>query len=67
MLNSIMYEVEFPGGQVKDYASNDIAKNMLSQVDDEGYSVTLVDSILYYKRDDSAVYKVIEYVVTRRL
>ena len=30
-LNSIVYDVEFPDGQVKEYAANIIAENMLTQ------------------------------------
>ena len=29
ILNSTVYDVEFPDGEVKEYASNVIAKNML--------------------------------------
>ena len=36
MLNSMIYEVEFPDVQVEDYAVNVIAENILSQVYDEG-------------------------------
>ena len=43
MVNSMIYEVEFPDSQVKDYAENFIANNILSQVDYKGYSVTLVN------------------------
>ena len=57
MLNSMIYEGEFPDGQVKDYAANVITENMISQIYDKGYSVTLIDSIVYYKRDDSEVDK----------
>eukprot|EP00957_Ditylum_brightwellii_P111114 8472707-Ditylum_brightwellii.AAC.1 len=35
VLNSTIYEVEFPDGEVKEYAANVIAKNMLTQVDYE--------------------------------
>ena len=51
---------------MKDYAVNVIVKNMLSQVYDEGYSVTHVDSIVDHKRDDSSVYNSKKYFVTRR-
>eukprot|EP00957_Ditylum_brightwellii_P097441 7421238-Ditylum_brightwellii.AAC.1 len=37
-LNSIVYEAEFPDGQVKEYAANFIAENMLLQVDADGHS-----------------------------
>ena len=34
MLNSMIYKVEFPDSQVKDYVTNFISGKMLSQVDD---------------------------------
>ena len=37
-LNSIIYEVQLPDGQIKEYSANLIAENILGQVDDEGYS-----------------------------
>ena len=40
-LNSIIYDVEFPDGQVKEYAANIISENMLRQVDSDGMSTTL--------------------------
>ena len=43
MLDSMIYKVKSPDGQVKDYAENFISKNMLSQVYDKWYSVTLID------------------------
>jgi hypothetical protein len=52
ILNSIVYEVEFPDGQVKEYAANVIAANMLSQVDSEGYSTTFMSSIVDHKKDE---------------
>ena len=67
MLNQIIYEVEFTDGQVNYYAANSIAENMLSQVYDEGYIVTLIDSVLYYKIDYSEIDKSYKYVVTRIL
>ena len=36
-LNTIIYDVEFPDGKIKDYAANVIAENMYSQVDLEGH------------------------------
>jgi hypothetical protein len=52
-LNSMIYEVEFPDGQVKEYAANLIAENMLTQVDSDGYSITMMDGIVDYKRDNA--------------
>ena len=66
-LNTIIYEVEFPDGQVKDYAANVIAENMLTQVDSDGFTLTMMDGIIHYERDDAvAIPKSNAYVVTRR-
>ena len=65
-MNIIICEVKFPDIQVMDFALNVIAKNMLSQVNDKGCSVTLVDSILDYKRYNSEVKKAGKYFVTSR-
>ena len=51
MLNSVVYEVEFPDGQVKEYSANTIAENMLTQVDSDGFTTTLMDGIVDYKKD----------------
>ena len=51
-LNSIIYDVEFHDGQVKEYAANIIAENMLTQVDYDGMSTTLMEAIVDHRRDD---------------
>ena len=51
-LNSIIYDVEFPDGQVKEYAANIIAENMLTQVDSDSMSTTLMEAIVDHRRDD---------------
>jgi hypothetical protein len=62
-----MYEVEFPDGKIKEYAANIIAENMLSQVDSEGYSLTLLDTIVDYKKDEAvAIPKSEMHVITNR-
>ena len=67
MLNSIVYEVEFPDGQTREYAANTIAENMLSQVDSDGYSTTLMQGIVDVKKDDAvAIPKSEKWVVTAR-
>jgi hypothetical protein len=67
MLNTMIYELEFPNGQIKEYAANIIAENMLTQVDSEGYSFTRMESIVDYRKDDStAIPKADMYVVTNR-
>ena len=50
-LNSMIYQVEFHGVQVKEYAANVIAKNILTQVDADGFSLTMLDAIIDYQKD----------------
>ena len=45
ILNTVLYDVEFPDGQVREYAANVIAENMLTQVDSDRFTLT-IDTIL---------------------
>ena len=64
-LNSMIYEVEFPDGQLKEYAANVIAENMLTQVDADGFSLTMMEAIIDYRKDEAlAVSKADKYLVT---
>ena len=63
-LNSMVYEVEFPDGQIKDYAANVIAENIITQVDLDGLSTTMLDAITDWQKDESAVEKAEKYLVT---
>ena len=51
-LNSIISDMEFPDGQVKEYAAIIIAKNRLTQVDSDGMSTTLMEAIVDHRRDE---------------
>ena len=65
-LNTITYDVEFPDGQVKEYGANIIAENMLTQVDLDGYSLSLMDSIIDHKRDLSQAIPIEDkYIMTK--
>ena len=67
MLNSIVYEVEFPDSEIKGYATNTIEENMITQLDSDGLSTTIMDGIVDYRTDSSiAVPKSDMYVVTKR-
>ena len=54
-LNTSIYDVEFPDGEISEYAANVIAENMYSQVDSEGYRYQLLETIIDCKKDDTAV------------
>ena len=65
-LNTTTYDVEFPDGQVKEYDANIIAENMLTQVDSDGYSLSLIDSIIDHQRDPSqAILIEDKYIMTK--
>ena len=55
--NTMMYDVEFPDGEIKEYSANVIAENMYAQVDAEVFSHSLLDSISDFKKYGNAVDK----------
>ena len=65
LYNSILYDVEFPDGQIKEYAANVIAENMLSQVDSDGHHLILMDGIISHRKDAEAVPMEDKYFYTR--
>ena len=65
MLNTLMYDVEFPDGEVKEYSANVIAMNMYSQVDAEGHRTQLVEGIVDFRKDSSAISMADKYVMTK--
>ena len=65
-LNTITYNVEFPDGQVKEYGTNIIAENMLTQVDLDGYSLSLMDSIIDHQRDPSQAIPIEDKYITTK-
>ena len=65
LLNSILYDVEFDDGEIKQYSANIIAENMYSQVDGEGFSKTIFDSILDYRKDSDALSAKDKYIITK--
>eukprot|EP00957_Ditylum_brightwellii_P001325 103985-Ditylum_brightwellii.AAC.1 len=60
----MVYEVEFPDGQIKDYAANVITENIITQVYLDGLSTTMLDTITDWQKDESAVEKAEKYLVT---
>ena len=52
-LNALMYEVEFPDGEMKPYAANVIAENIWSQVDPEGQRYVIFESMIGHHVNNS--------------
>jgi len=65
ILDTRTYEVEFPDGQVAEYSANAIAENMYTQCDTEGNQYLLLDEIVDWQRDDSAIKSEDKYVYSR--
>ena len=65
-LNTITYDVEFSDGQVKEYGANIIAENMLTQVDSDGYSLSLMDSIIDHRTDPSQAIPIEDKYITTK-
>ena len=55
LLNTLMYDIEFPNGDVRKYAANIIAVNLSAQVDREGFHTNVLEAIMDHKRDRTAV------------
>ena len=55
LLRALVYDVEFPDGDVKKYAANIIADNLLYQVDPYGFHTNVFKAILDHKQDGTAV------------
>ena len=62
ILDTRTYEVEFPDGQVTEYAANVIAEDMWSQCDIEGNQMLLMQAITDYKTDGHAVAHADRYI-----
>lgn len=63
ILDTRTYEVEFPDGEITEYAANVIAENMWSQCDLDGKQFLLLDSIIDYKSDGHAVKPADKYII----
>ena len=66
IINKMTYDVDFPEGEIREYAANVIAENILSQVDSEGFTVQHLSQIVNIVSDESAVEKSELYCTTKR-
>ena len=58
--------MEFPDGQIKEYAVSVLAENLLSQVDSEGFSTSLFDGMTDWRKNSDAVEMKDRFSVTMR-
>ena len=64
-LNSIIYDVSFPNGAVKQYAANTITDALYLIVDNEGHSNAVLYYILVHSKNDKAISKADKYISTK--
>ena len=63
MINYMVYDLEFPNGTIKRYSVNLIAENMLTQIDSDGFTLTMVEGIIGRYRDEAtAISKEDKYI-----
>ena len=53
ILDSRIYELEFPDGRVEEFALNTILENLIAQTDDDGWDMGLLDEVVDFRRDPS--------------
>ena len=53
ILDTRVYQLEFPDGRVDEYSVNIIAENLMSQVDDDSWDTGLLKEIVSFGRDSS--------------
>ena len=66
MLNLLVYDVEFTDVAVKNYASNVIAENVLSQVESSGLYTQALDNMFLRRKLGNAVSMKDVYVKSKR-
>ena len=62
----VIYEVEFPDSDMKEYANNAFAQNFMLQVYFNDHYTQMLDCIADVRCDDRAVTKADDYIMTKR-
>ena len=66
ILNTAVYDLEFPDGTIKEYGANIIAENILNSIDQDGYHSQMLEGILDHEKDIKvAVPKSRKFVTTK--
>ena len=65
ILDTRVYQVEYPDGAVSEFSANIIAENILSQVDSDGFNYSFLSEILGHRSTDEAVTKDCGQIATK--
>ena len=63
ILDTCVYEVQFPDGGILEYNTNIIAESLYSLCDDDGYQYSLLKGIIDHRKTDEAISKEDGYVL----
>jgi hypothetical protein len=55
LLDTRVYEVEFPDGHTEEYAANMITESIYAEVDPEGNQYLIIDEITGHQKDENAI------------
>lgn len=53
ILDTRVYELEFPDGRVEEYGVNIIAENLMAQVDGDGWDCGILEEIVSFRKDEA--------------
>ena len=65
MIDTMVYNVEFPDGTIRKYGETVIVYNMYSQVDSEVFPHSILFVILDFATDITDVHKGGQYIITK--
>jgi hypothetical protein len=66
ILDTRVYELEFPDGRLEEYAVNIIAENLLNQADGDGWDTGLLEEIIDIRKDEEVAVPIKDgYVATQ--
>ncbi len=64
ILNTALYQVETPDGNIHEYTANRIAEHVWNQVDDDGWDYNVLYDIIGHRKESDAVSKEDGYTTT---
>ena len=65
ILDSRIFELEFPDGRTEEYALNSIVESLYAQVDDEGFDTGIMDEIVGHRVDRTVAIPISDGMVLR--
>ena len=66
ILNTVLYDVEFPDGAIKSYGANVVAENILNTVGEDGIFSQFLEGIVGHRHNKKALTNKERYFLTRR-